>query len=266
MKLEDIPKPVKSAFNYPWPFTAQETLWTRVKSNLMCTAVFSLSKLLFLGGINKIETTGREKFIKCLEDDSRPLITMANHRCNIDDPLIWTLLTFPEFFKNVDRYRYTLAASNICFTSALHTKLFSAGRCVPCVRGEGVFQQGMNFCIDQLNKNKWVHVFPEGKVETRPIRIKWGIARLALECDKTPLILPIWIKGMDEVWPNMKPYYPRFGKTVQVIFGDPVDLQPYLEALPTDLCPLERRKLVANILQEKLFATGNALLGIEPKK
>lgn len=63
-----------------------------------------------------------------------------------------------------------------------------------------------------LNNNKWVHVFPEGRVTQIPIRIKWGIGRMIAETKTPPIVLPIWIDGMDEVWPKQRPYYPKFGK------------------------------------------------------
>uniref|UniRef100_A0A0N4ZJA3 Tafazzin family protein n=1 Tax=Parastrongyloides trichosuri TaxID=131310 RepID=A0A0N4ZJA3_PARTI len=263
--MEDIKPPIKSAFVYPWPFPVKDNFITKIKNRFITTLVFSASKLLFFGGVNKIQVNGREKFIKCLEDKNKPLITISNHRCNIDDPLMWTFLSYPEFFKNISRFRYILAASNICFTNPLYTKIFAAGRCVPCVRGEGVYQAGMEYCLEKLNEKGWVHIFPEGRVETLPIRIKWGVGRLVMDCNELPTILPIWIKGMDHVWPTTKPYRPRFGKIVKMDIGDPIDLTPYIKAIPGGLQPIEKRKIITDILQEKLFATGNTVLGEEPK-
>lgn len=49
---------------------------------------------------------------------------------------------------------------------------------MPIVRGAGVYQKGVDFCIDKLSENQWIHIFPEGKVTPFPIRIKWGVARM----------------------------------------------------------------------------------------
>lgn len=44
-----------------------------------------------------------------------------------------------------------------------------------------------------------VHIFPEGRIKQENLeelrRFKWGISRMLMECEKMPLIIPVWIKG-----------------------------------------------------------------------
>ena len=75
----------------------------------------------------------------------------------------------------------------------------------------------------------WIHIFPEGKVHQHPLKtmryFKWGIARLILEPDVCPDIIPIWIEGNDQImnevrkWPR---FVPRVGKKAAVWFGNNV--------------------------------------------
>ncbi|KAI4217979.1 MAG: hypothetical protein L6R36_009185 [Xanthoria steineri] len=75
----------------------------------------------------------------------------------------------------------------------------------------------------------WIHVFPEGRVHQHPQKMmryfKWGIARLILEPDECPDIIPMWLEGNDQImheareWPR---FVPRINKRCGVWFGDNV--------------------------------------------
>jgi len=57
---------------------------------------------------------------------------------------------------------------------------------------------------------------------------KWGVARLILESEPCPDVVPIWIEGFDRImhesrtWPR---FIPRAGKDVSVTFGERVDME-----------------------------------------
>lgn len=78
-------------------------------------------------------------------------------------------------------------------------------------------------------QHSWVHIFPEGKVHQHPDHsmryLKWGIARMILEADVCPQVVPIFISGPEEIMHEARPaprWWPRFGKKVDVTFGEPV--------------------------------------------
>lgn len=62
-----------------------------------------------------------------------------------------------------DHLRWVPTAAEICFTNPFTSFIFGEGNCVPVVRGAGVYQQGLDLCINRLNDNRWVHFFPEGE-------------------------------------------------------------------------------------------------------
>ena len=79
-------------------------------------------------------------------------------------------------------------------------------------------------------RHSWIHIFPEGKVHQHPDKtmryFKWGVARLILEAEPLPQIVPMWIDGFSEVMHETRQtprWVPRAGKTVKVVFGEEVD-------------------------------------------
>lgn len=85
----------------------------------------------------------------------------------------------------------------------------------------------MDFCVEELQKGSWVHIFPEGKVNmTKEVmRFKWGIGRLVYECNVPPIIVPIWHEGMDDILPNREPYILKLNKKFFINYGKPIDVQ-----------------------------------------
>lgn len=152
--------------------------------------------------------------------------------------------------------RWSLAANDICFTNAVHSKFFSLGKCIPVIRGSGVFQDAINFCIECLKKGEWVHVFPEGKVNMTKevLRLKWGVGRMIFESPITPIIIPIWHIGMDDVLPNTPPYILRLRKKLTFNYGKPIDLSEMVQKLrEQQASDMEARKVITDYIQEVLY-------------
>jgi monolysocardiolipin acyltransferase len=122
--------------------------------------------------------------------------------------------------------RWVPGAKEVIFTNSLFTYYFSRGKLVPVVRGNGVYQEGMDFLISKLQDGAWVHIYPEGKIiaDHSYIRHKWGVGRLVAECTETPTVIPLWHVGMDDLLPNRRPYIPQLFQKLTVLVGNPIDL------------------------------------------
>lgn len=79
-------------------------------------------------------------------------------------------------------------------------------------------------------RHAWVHIFPEGKIHQHPDMtmryFKWGVARLILEAEPCPDVVPMWIQGFDQIMHESRGFprfLPRIGKSVSITFGDKLD-------------------------------------------
>jgi len=246
------------ALQRSWPFPNLEKphrFWY-LRSKVTVFMVGWLGKI-FLTRFTRTKVINKETAVSAIfrRREGVPLITVANHESCVDDPSIITMLMTNRELADQRKMRWGLAAHDICFTKKWHSLLFSHGKCIPTVRGLGVYQRALDFAIDRLNHGEWVHVFPEGKVNTEKkelYRLKWGIGRIISETKKTPIVIPIWHVGMSDVLPNTKPYFLRIGKSVLINVGQPLQLDEVIEAAKK-LPSLDRRKMITDFIQSEMM-------------
>lgn len=86
------------------------------------------------------------------------------------------------------------------------------------------------------------------------MRLKWGVGRMIYESPITPIVLPIWHVGMDDVLPNEPPYVLKIGKNLTFNFGKPLDFSDIVKRLKAqNATDEEARKHITDFLQETLL-------------
>lgn len=199
-------------------FRPRNTVFTRALTRLVvATSRWVMTRR------NRLEVTGLERFEAVrprAARGGRGLLTFSNHVSLLDDPLLVSSFVEPGEYEEV---RWVAADALNFFGDALRGAVFSAGRCVPVVRGWGESQPGMTFLRDRLRAGDWVHLFPEGGRTREPdarLRrpFKGGIGRLL---DETrPVALGLYHHGMARVLP-IGARVPSSGHAVTVRFAEP---------------------------------------------
>ncbi|XP_015591156.1 tafazzin homolog isoform X1 [Cephus cinctus] len=244
-------------YNIKWiiPKLRNPTKLWNIASSITFVAVGIFSKFI-IELLNKTRVHNKHILVRALNrKGNTPLITVSNHHSCFDDPGLWGSLNLKHLLCR-RRMRWSLAAQDICFTNVWYSYFFMLGKCVPVIRGEGVYQEAINFCLEKLASGDWVHVFPEGKVNMlkENMRLKWGVGRLIMESPITPLVIPIYHLGMDKVLPNDPPYIIKAGKKVTMYYGDPIDFSGMVADLrANNATEMDARKAITDRIQDELL-------------
>ncbi|XP_046841602.1 tafazzin-like isoform X2 [Xenia sp. Carnegie-2017] len=217
--MDDIPS---TALKWPFPKRLDGRLWRFSSAVIIAgTAIFTK---IWLGWLNTKHVYNLEYLEETFaRNKDTPLLTVTNHISCFDEPLIWGMLKW-RYVLNANLVRWAIGADEMCFYTWLLSQFFSKGKVIPVIRGNGIYQKGMNFAIDRLNDGQWVHLFPEGRVNEsgKMLRLKWGVGRLIVESSKMPIVIPFWQLGLNDVLPNKSPYIPKIGKHVTINIGKPM--------------------------------------------
>jgi monolysocardiolipin acyltransferase len=171
--------------------------------------------------LNSLVIEELERFESLRQRGCRGLLTFSNHVSLFDDPLLVSNFGVTR----CGEVRWVAADAMNFFGSRWEAWLFTAGKCVPVVRGAGLDQPGLHYLGDRLREGGWVHIFPEvgrasGPRALMTYPLKSGIGRLIAEA--MPIALPFYHYGMHGILPTGAKL-PRRGKTVRLVFGEPLD-------------------------------------------
>ncbi|EEF49883.1 taz protein, putative [Ricinus communis] len=182
---------------------------------------------VFMNGLNRVQVYGLEKLHDALlhRPRNKPLLTVSNHVASVDDPFVIASLLPPGVLMDAQNLRWTLCATDRCFRNPVTSAFFRSVKVLPVSRGDGIYQKGMDMAIAKLNSGGWVHIFPEGSRSRDGGKTmgssKRGVGRLILDADTVPMVIPFVHTGMQEIMP-IGAKFPRIGKTVTVLVGDPI--------------------------------------------
>lgn len=182
---------------------------------------------VFMHGLNRVHIYGAEKLREALlhRTKNNSLLTVSNHVSSLDDPLVIASLLPRSVIFEVPSTRWTLCATDRCFKNSVTSAFFQCVKVLPVNRGDGIYQKGMDMAISKLNSGGWVHIFPEGTRSRDGGKTmgaaKRGVGRLILDADHAPIVVPFVHTGMQDIVP-IGAVFPRIGKSVTVLIGDPI--------------------------------------------
>ena len=129
--------------------------------------------------LNTIEYVDADEWNHVTKDRAHGLLSFSNHVSLFDDPLLISNLGTTAY----QDVRWIAADHKNFFSTKLKGFIFSAGKCVPIVRGGGLKQPGFDFLVDRLKQKDWVHIFPEGG-RTREAKGKLKTVMLVANSEK----------------------------------------------------------------------------------
>lgn len=167
------------------------------------------------------------------------------------------------------------------------------GNCMPIRRIGGTLdQQAFRNFHTRLDNGAWCHIYPEGRIwqdwrfqenERKLGDIKLGVGKLVAHCKVTPIVIPIYHKGMDNIIPEVelprvnsrfqtasipKSLKPTTGGTIEFYVGQPLNfterIAQFNNDYPNDLSNWatdSKEKL--NLYAEISIVIRNSLLALE---
>jgi len=174
--------------------------------------------------LNRTQIYGKQNII----DLSPPFVFVSNHLTILDDAFIDSLIFFPRAFFDWKFLPYHTPEERNFYKGRILSTVMNYARCIPIRRDKGIYQPGINKCIEILKNKNIVHIYPEG-TRSRSGELgkaRGGVGRIIYE-SKAPVI-PCYHQGLEEILP-VGNIFPRFGKKVKIQIGLPIRFDGYFK-------------------------------------
>lgn len=177
-----------------------------------------------------------------------PVILASNHLSVVDSLVIPIVTRRPVYF----------LAKNEYFVNPLTRWMMLGLNQIPVDRSSGrASLMALDAALPVLREGQVLGIFPEGtrSPDGRLYRGRPGVAKLALDAGAT--VVPVGLFGTEKVQP-LGARLPRLGRSVEVRFGEPLDLSKW-DGTPVDSRVL--REIAATLMSEIQKITGQEYVG-----
>ena len=203
---------------------------------------------IILRVINRLTVYGKKGLMKLVyhRPKGKGLLTVSNHMSVMDDPGLWSAM-LPWYRIRPDQMRWSVCTDDVFFClNGKMAPVFGGGNAVPLDRTGSLEQPLFKRFHEKLDSGSWCHIFAEGRVwqswrfdrnQTNVGKFKFGVGKLVAHCKESPIVVPVYHRGMDQIVPEKRltgkarikrpsvPYtvVPKTGKKVFMHIGQPLD-------------------------------------------
>lgn len=177
-----------------------------------------------------LKVLNRSKFygMKVIRKEKAPYIFASNHTTMFDSGFLDCFIFFRQMYFNYKLAPYHTPEYGNFYKNKLMAWYMDHAKCIPLERGKGLDQPAQKIVSQKLTEGNIVHIFPEG-TRSRTGKLLSGKGGIGKRIYETKVkVIPCYHEGMRDILPVGK-YFPRMGKKVSVIIGEPIYFDEFFE-------------------------------------
>jgi len=183
---------------------------------------------------------------KVIKREKAPYVFASNHATMFDSGFIDCFIFFLKGVKSYKYLPYHTPEYGNFYKNRLLSWYMDRVKCIPVERGRGIDQFSQKLVTEKLIEGNVVHIFPEG-TRSRTGELLPGKAGVGKRIFESRVkVIPCYHEGMRDMLP-VGTHFPKFGKKVRIIIGEPVFFDEYFEM---ENCPETWKAISDKIMSE----------------